>query len=165
VRTLAELLPEEPYRGEAFDRLYMRSVLAEVFEPLGLEGEAGYRAAARVRLLITEAAANALELQWDDPDVAWLTGLHEAEGHRYFNQEAHEQMLWWLWLPRLVKLAGEEAAERPAVREMEAHVEKAARAARAAGYRLDVLLASAANEKTRAKAGEREVPMRNPAAP
>jgi hypothetical protein len=147
LRVLAELLPEGKHRGEVFDRLYLRSELAEVFHPVGLEGDAGYRAAARVRVLIAPAAAKQgrAKLAWDDPDIAWLTGLHEADGHRYFNQEAHEQMLWWRSLPRLVELAerdsaGRAAATRSAMQTLESENGAAVKAAKAAGYKLDELL-------------------------
>lgn len=147
VSAFADLLPQEKNRGEVFDKLYLRSVLAEVFHPLGLEGDAAFRAAARVRLLIAQAAGgqSGPGAAWDDPDVVWLTGLHEADGHRYFNKEAHEQVLWWTMLVRLVSLAesdpaGRSAATRRAVQEMEAQAEKAMLAARTAGYKLGELL-------------------------
>ena len=144
-----DLLPEEQDRGEAFDRLYLRSALAEIFEPLGLEADAAYRAAARVRVLLaSHATVGASELDWDDPDVAWLTGLHDADGYRYFNKEAHEQLLWWLWLPRLVRLCREEAEYdstrvRHVVCDVEGQVERATGLARAAGYRQDVYVLNA----------------------
>ncbi len=161
MRVWMDLLPEEQDRGEAFDRLYLRSALAEIFEPLGLEADAAYRAAARVRVLLaSHATVGASELDWDDPDVAWLTGLHDADGHRYFNKEAHEQLLWWLWLPKMVQLIVEESAAGPAdvgnvVNDMEACVEKTALSARDAGYKLDVMLARSTHEKARLTTSDR----------
>jgi hypothetical protein len=150
VSAFAELLPEKTNRGAAFDKLYLRSVLADVFHPVGLEGDAAYRAAARVRLLVAGSEDAAPELAWDDPDVAWLTELHAAGGHRYFNKEAHEQMVWWTLLPRLVALAasdpGKSATTRKAVGELIAETESATAAAKTAGYKLDVLLKSAEPE-------------------
>jgi hypothetical protein len=143
LRVFVDLLPEGKHHGEVFDALYLRSELAEVFHPVGLESDAGYRAAARVRVLIAAAREpEAGAIAWDDPDVAWLTGLHEAEGHRYFNKEAHEQMVWWAALPRLVELAGKDAPGPPAVtraalRTLEAENDTAVQAAKTAGYRLD----------------------------
>jgi hypothetical protein len=176
VSAYADLLSEKMHRGEAFDKLYLRSVLAEVFHPVGLEGDAAFRAAARVRLLIARAqdgdgAADEPTVAWDDPDIAWLTGLHEAEGHRYFNKEAHEQMLWWMQLPRLVELtetdpAGKSAATRKTVSEMEAAAETAAKAAKVAGYKLDALLKTGKpDEKTRLSvaAGAAELTTEEPA--
>ena len=70
LRVFADLLPEGKHPGEAFDQLYLRSELAEVFHPVGLEGDAGFRAAARVRMLLARAKEGAAGMAWDDPDVA-----------------------------------------------------------------------------------------------
>jgi hypothetical protein len=147
LRTFAELLPAERNRGEVFDRLYLRSELAEAFHPIGIEGDAAFRAAAHVRLLIAGAQPEPRPgvLAWSDPDIAWLTGLHEAKGVRYFNKEAHEQMLWWLALPKLAELAekdpaGKTTATRQALTELVEANESAIQDAEDAGYRLDVLL-------------------------
>jgi hypothetical protein len=155
LRAFEDLLPADRNRGEVFDTLYLRSVLAEVFHPVGLEGDAAHRAAVRVRVLIAQTkdagTENAGGIAWKDPDVAWLTGLHESDGHRYFNKESHEQMLWWLALPRLVALAGKDAAgrsarTRTALGELEVENDGATKAAKAAGYRLDTLLKSSESE-------------------
>ena len=42
---------------------------------------------------------------WQDPDVRWLTGTHEASGRSYFIQEGYEELLWWLQLPALCSMA------------------------------------------------------------
>ncbi len=79
---------------------------------------------------------------WQDPDVRWLTGAHEAEGHTYFLKESYEDLLWWLQLPVLSRLAGERVPDRRAFAEMSTAVAHDLAAAEAAGYRLDVLLKS-----------------------
>jgi hypothetical protein len=156
LRAFEDLLPADRNRGEVFDTLYLRSVLAEVFHPVGLEGDAAHRAAVRVRVLIAQTkdagTENAGGIAWKDPDVAWLTGLHESDGHRYFNKESHEQMLWWLALPRLVALAGKDAAgrsarTRTALGELEVENDGATKAAKAAGYKLDALLKGSVDAK------------------
>ncbi len=144
-RALAGALAEDQHPGEAFDQLYLRSALADAFYALGIENDAGYAAAARIRMLIARSEG-AAALDWNDPDVAWLTGLHEAQGHRWFNKEAHEQMLWWTALPSLMAVAEEDpacrtAASRNAIRAVETEAETATRAAELAGYRLDAMLA------------------------
>ena len=106
---------------------------------LGFEGEESWRVAARIKVaLLIEAeglchravaaacgAARAAGAQripilsptlWLDPDVRWLTGAHEAEGRSYFIKESYEELLWWLQLPALCKLA---AAAVPAPGTME----------------------------------------------
>ena len=51
---------------------------------------------------------------WQDPDVRWLTGYNEAEGHAYVNREQYEELLWWLALPELLKVANMAAPTRAA---------------------------------------------------
>jgi glycosidase len=77
---------------------------------------------------------------WHDPDVRWLTGVHRAEGHSYLLREPYEELLWWLLMPSLLRLAGEETLDRAAVEEMSKTVEEALASAEAAGYRIDALL-------------------------
>jgi glycosidase len=85
---------------------------------------------------------------WHDPDVRWLTGAHQAEGHEYFNREAYEELLWWLQLPTLMKYASEPKASRDAAKDMDSSVRSALDAAAKAGYRVDKLVAKAAPEQS-----------------
>ncbi|MGA2219691.1 MAG: alpha-amylase family protein [Terracidiphilus sp.] len=78
---------------------------------------------------------------WSDPDVRWLTGTHQAQGHDYFLSEAYEELLWWLHLPSLLRVAPEPAPARAVVAQIHADIHQALSAAEAAGYRIDVLLA------------------------
>jgi len=77
---------------------------------------------------------------WLDPDVRWLTGVHEADGHAYLVREQYEELLWWLLMPSLLGLGGEAAPSRAAVEKMSKTVEEALATAEAAGYRIDALL-------------------------
>ncbi len=150
MRAFSDTLPAGKNPGEIFDRLYLRSALADVFHPLGIEGDAAYRAAARVRLLLSPssgARSGAIRqlLDWTDPDVVWLTSLHQAQGHRYFNKEAHEQLVWWALLPQLVATVEKDstaksAATRLALRALELEAESEIDDAGSSGYRLDVML-------------------------
>jgi len=80
---------------------------------------------------------------WHDPDVRWLTGVHEAESHSYLVREQYEELLWWLLMPSLLRLAGESAPSRAAVEEMSKTVSEALATAESAGYRIDILLGQA----------------------
>jgi outer membrane biosynthesis protein TonB len=80
---------------------------------------------------------------WHDPDVRWLTGVHEADAHSYLVREQYEELLWWLLMPSLLLLAGEAAPSRAAVEEMSKTVSEALATAEAAGYRIDTLLGEA----------------------
>jgi hypothetical protein len=80
---------------------------------------------------------------WRDPDVRWLTGVHEAEGHLYLVRESYEELLWWLMMPSLLRLAGETIPSRDAVKALSKTVEEALASAESANYRIDELLGSA----------------------
>ncbi|MGH9605399.1 MAG: alpha-amylase family glycosyl hydrolase [Terracidiphilus sp.] len=80
---------------------------------------------------------------WLDPDVRWLTGVHEAEGHFYLIREQYEELLWWLLMPSLLELAPVPAPSRAAAGRMAVTIEEALAAAESAGYRVDVLLGPA----------------------
>lgn len=82
---------------------------------------------------------------WLDPDVRWLTGVHEAEAHAYLVRESYEELLWWLLMPSLLRLAGETAPSRAAVEQMSKTIEEALATAEAAGYRIDALLGTSAD--------------------
>ena len=138
---------------DLFDRLRLREPLAQAFQAMGLEGEEGWRAAARIKILLllrirswrgcrvgergfgrkpARLRANSRRRRrrlhpkrrplrrvaraarernqtsrrhripaalWQDPDVRWLTGYNEAEGHAYVNREQYAELLWWLSLP------------------------------------------------------------------
>jgi hypothetical protein len=81
---------------------------------------------------------------WLDPDVRWLCGVHETEGHVYLISELYEELLWWLLMPSLLRLAGETAPSRAAVEELSKTVAAALASAEAAGYRIDALLSPVA---------------------
>jgi len=86
---------------------------------------------------------------WLDPDVRWLTGVHEAGGRTYLVHESYEELLWWLLMPSLLRLAGETVPSRTVAEQMSTAVEEAMRSASAADYRLDELLAKGASGKQR----------------
>jgi glycosidase len=157
---------------ELFDRLRLREPFAQLFAALGFEGEEAWRVAARVKvgLLIGagvgqaetaessapdgEASASSPVLWpslWLDADVRWLCGVHQAEGHDYLVRERYEELLWWLLMPSLLRLAGESTtgrvtSNRTAVRAMRQNLDEALAIAEAASYRVDPLLAQAAVE-------------------
>jgi glycosidase len=76
---------------------------------------------------------------WFDPDVRWLTGVHESEGRWYLVREPYEELLWWLLMPSLLRIAGETAPSRVVVEEVGRTVQEALDTAEAARYRIDAL--------------------------
>ncbi len=85
---------------------------------------------------------------WHDPDVRWLCGVHDAEGHTWFIRERYEELLWWLALPALLRLAGDTAPNPAAVEELSRSLARAFNAADAAGYRVDRLLHASVDTTT-----------------
>jgi hypothetical protein len=154
------VLENVPWQGdpiELFDRLRLRHALAEIFGSMGMQGEARWQAAARVRLLLAqpEGATGAMRRElWADPDVRWLTGVHEAGGFTYFNKERFEELLGWLQLPALLKIAQEKAAGTGSLREVEDRVNAACETASAAGYQLQKYLGATREEGSSMKAKE-----------
>jgi hypothetical protein len=184
---------------DLFDRLRLREPFAQAFAALGYEGEEGWRAAARIKVVLLtgagvgkpeEASAEAgpevvsdepatsqettipsfeeaasepahhepeageaagfgderVSLSpalWLDPDVRWLTCVHETQGHAYLVREPYAELLWWLLMPSLLRLAGEPALDRAAAEKMSKTIEDALASAEAAGYRIDALLGPA----------------------
>jgi hypothetical protein len=193
LETLAESIdaekPEE-IALKAFDRLRLRQPLGESFNALGFEGEAGWRAAARIKVVllaqaeiargtrsekaklpsaptetdskpITEpkvaqeaerpATSAAPEIPepvvcgiprelWSDPDVRWLTRVHDAGDSTYVVCEPYEELLWWLQMPELLNIAGQPSPSKSDLRALNARVHEASAAADKAGYRLRTML-------------------------
>jgi hypothetical protein len=74
---------------------------------------------------------------WRDPDVQWLTGVHEAEGHHYVIREAYEELLWWLEMPALLTLGAQPSVSSEATERIAKTVADAMKAMEEAGYRVD----------------------------
>ena len=165
---LAESIDKkDPQRAalDLFDRLRLREPFAQAFGALGFEGEEGWRVAARIKVVLLTSArigqeqpardempetvaeslaqpakgAGLAASLWLDPDVRWLTGVHAAEGREYLLRERYEELLWWMQMPSLLRLAGEAAPKRSAIDELGKAVDDALAAADGAGYRIDVL--------------------------
>jgi hypothetical protein len=77
---------------------------------------------------------------WSDPDLRWLCGVHQADGHEYLVRESYEELLWWLQMPSLLRLAAQAVPSKSAVQSIAKSVEEALAAAEAVGYRVDLLL-------------------------
>ena len=126
-----------------FDQLRLRAAFAEAFGFIGVEGEDGWRAAARIRIAFLpggpesrSAGLSETEGWWSDADVRWLTGLHETAEGWFFNKESYEQMVWWSALPELVKVETDRAAEKQRLDKLARAIEAAFLEAERAGFRL-----------------------------
>jgi hypothetical protein len=139
-------LPSQSDTLALFDRLELRWALADIFSSMGMEGEAKWRAAAQVRMLLAESAAASVSVRsetfWADPDVRWLAGVNTSSGITYFNREQFEELLAWLQLPTLIKIAQQDSTQAKAIADLESAFAAACEAAHDAGYRLDHYIAS-----------------------
>jgi hypothetical protein len=95
---------------------------------------------------------------WLDPDLRWLTGAHEAEGHTYIIREQYEELLWWLLMPSLLKLAIQPSPDRVAVEQLAARIQAALDAVKAAGYRIDTWLAPPAAKQPSSASKSQPIP-------
>jgi glycosidase len=130
-------IPGQEQRVRLVRELNLQKVLGEIFAGLGMQGDAQWRAAARVRLLLAYEGSEGF---WTDPDARWLIGVHEWEGKTYFRQEGFEELVGWMQIPAL--LAG--GTEPGAMRAVVEGAASACRRAKAAGYNLRIYLAGAA---------------------
>jgi hypothetical protein len=76
---------------------------------------------------------------WQDADLRWLSGAHESGGYTYLIQEPFEELLWWLQLPALCRLAAEDQPLPSTVLRIVRNVEDSAASANRAHYRVDQL--------------------------
>ncbi len=137
--------------SQIFDALRLREVMAESFAAAGAVGEERWRAAARIRASFAHApwapkveeskSRSSAVFSWlHDPDVAWLIGVHEWKGERYFNKESFEQFLWWMSLRTLLKIADEKKVDAEKLELLANELQKRLKAAADAGYRVEALL-------------------------
>jgi hypothetical protein len=155
------ILRSIPFQGNQatlFDRLQLRSALAEIFSSLGIEGENTWRASARVRLLLAcdDSPAEMLPGKrafWNDPDLCWLAGVNEAFGVTYFNKDQFEEVLVWLQLPALIDAALWRLDSKTAINKLEDSVSNTLQSAALAGYRLEEFLA-ASSAKSNKETGQ-----------
>jgi hypothetical protein len=138
-------VPTRHNRAELFDRLHLRSALSEIVSSVGMEGESTWQAAAKVRVLLAHEAAvpttlTNTEAFWNDPDVRWLAGVNESSGITYFNKERFEELLCWLQLPVLLKIAHQNSHTLESIIKLEDPIGEACRSAKNAGYKLSEYL-------------------------
>ena len=172
---LAALAGDSPQTAaRLFDELRLRAPLAEALQELGLDGEERWRLAALVRASFAHALAPPPPRrgrqrapaprggvpEWSsDADLAWLIGLHEYRGERYFAQEGFERALPWLALPAIATAA---PRRRPArVRALQALVASLRDEARALGFRAAALDAAPISAKPAPR--RQPTPRRQPA--
>ena len=121
-------LPAQGIRVALFDRLHLRSALAEIFSSFGMEGEMPWRMAAYLRVLLLRVdqpfSGIDSEAFWNDPDVRWLADVHKASEETYFNREQFEELLSWIQVPALLEMARKNSRNLRAIKEIKEAVRK-----------------------------------------
>jgi len=80
------------------------------------------------------------EAFWADPDIRWLAGVNESSSTTWFNKEQFEELLSWIQLPALLRIARHDKFKPAVIGKIESGIEKACTAAHDAGYKLDAFL-------------------------
>ena len=142
---LLHALPGTLEAQALFDSMDLRAGLAGSFDDVGLNGEDAWRAAAKVRLLLSgRVPLEALHAEgyWADGDLRWLAGVYQEDGVLRVNGESFNQFVCALQLPGLLgvagRLGGDDAYESPKAElaEMGAEVRSECERMAAAKYRL-----------------------------
>ena len=122
----------------------VESMGRKAFAAVGMEGEARWRAAAQVRILLAHPPVSTASVRsaalWADPDIRWLAGVNTSAGITYIHREQFEELLAWLQLPILIQLAQQPSGQTKSVAELEAIYGATCERAHAAGYKLDDFL-------------------------
>jgi hypothetical protein len=136
-----------------FDDLHMRESLERCFEKLGIEEDERWKAASRLRASFAHArwapgvqplpGGTRTLFSWlQDPDVAWVIGVHAYEGVDYFVKEPFERLLWWMSLRTLLEIVSAPHPEA-AVQSLENEIQIRLQAAADAGYQVEALFEQA----------------------
>ncbi len=130
----------------------MGKVIASALQDLGLDESAAWQSVAVVKLLTSHQrwfavqAADApsrayriLESLLKDDEVRQFLQVNRYQGVLWFNKEAFEELLWWLWLVAVVQIGADpqRADEMLACSEI---IKQLCQAAEKSGYQVEKLL-------------------------
>lgn len=107
------LWPDAPAAGtrELLEALRLRELLATTLGHRAGDLEAGWRAAARLRLVLTHPAATRSLAAWQallaDADARWLMGVEAGSTEPRVDREAFLALAGWMELPALLGLVDE----------------------------------------------------------
>src|SRR5262249_22786160 len=123
-----------------FESLRLREPLAAAFAGQGLGEDENWRAAARLRASFAHSSRTATGGSWiQDPDVAWVIGVHQHEGVTYLVQEHLERLLWWMALRDLLEIGGAPQLDLGRLSLIEEEISARMEATKRAGYRVEAL--------------------------
>lgn len=164
IHRLGYMLDKES--GQDFSRAWMDEwllgkLLFRAFEDLGMSEGQAWRAVATIKLLITHrdwlekleqtdkklAAYTALQNWLKDSDVQRFIGVNRYQGILWFNKEAFEEWLWWMFVAAVVQiLVDSEVKEQIPQKTLSAYslVASLHKASTESQYQVESLLQSAA---------------------
>jgi len=129
----AEAVPQKTTTGD--EELGSRAGLASTRQPVP-----GHKATPTRKPDPAPIVAGLPRALWSDPDVRWLTGIHEAGGYSYLVKESFEELLWWLQMPAILQLASQTNPGKSETDSFCTHIHQSLVEVEKAGYKLESLL-------------------------
>ncbi len=150
----------QDYSRAWVDEWLLGKLLAQAMQDLGMNEANAWRAVATIKLLIThqdwaeklsqsgkKAAAYGVLQDWlKDNDVQRYIGVNRYQGVLWFNKEAFEEWLWWMFATAITRILSTEAEEQVPQKILAAFtlIEKLQKASKESQYQLESLLQAAA---------------------
>jgi hypothetical protein len=155
VHSLGKIVGEAGFEERSrswMDEWLLGKVIARVLQDLGLDESAAWQSVAVVKLLTShqrwfaaEATAarsrayQILESLLKDDEVQQFLQVNRYQGVLWFNKEAFEQLLWWLWLVAVVEI-GADPKRAEEISACSSIVEQLRQAGEKSGYQVEKLL-------------------------
>jgi glycosidase len=136
-----------PAHDYADEKIGSRAQLTSTREPVSSHKPAPTR-----KPSLAPVVAGLPRALWSDPDVRWLTGVHDAGEFSYLVKEPFQELLWWLQMPAILRLASRTSLGKSDTESFCTCINDSIVEAEKAGYKLQTLLdndrqAERANEK------------------
>jgi hypothetical protein len=137
------------------DEWLLGKIAAQAGQELGLSSEAAWRSLNLVRLLISHAAwfdpavpmkqraQTALRSWLNDQAVQQFLGVNRYQGVLWFNKEAMENWLWWVFVLQVIRTTSQPAPAAGVELELQARyrvIQELQRAVKKSAYQVDKLL-------------------------
>ena len=132
----------EPIEPESNEKLGSRAELTSTLEPVSSHKPVPTR-----KPVLAPMVAGLPRALWSDPDVRWLTGVHDAGEYSYLVQEPFEELLWWLQMPVILQLASNTALVKADTHSFCSGIQESIAEAERAGYKLQTLLGNVEEEQ------------------
>ena len=159
-RKLGKLLEGSDYAEQSrtwIDEWLLGKIIASALHDLGLEEHAAWRSVAMIKMLIghqewfnshtpqKDGAFSALQDWLKDDHIQRFLGVNRYQGILWFNKEAFDELLWWLFALAVIDItAGQPAGQVPElIAGSYAVIQKLQEAQELSAYQLEKLLEAA----------------------